>query len=130
VLGPAGTTTVAEIRKFSDAALPEKLARVRAAEAAAGRPAGSVRFASTVFTYVPTDSTARTREVAEGMSGLFGLSPDDTRRHPVTLIGTPEEMAAELRRRETAHGLSLLCINFASLEHVRHFGEHVLPLVR
>ena len=60
VLGPAGTTTIAEIRKFSDAAIPEKLARVRAAEAAAGRPAGSARFASTVFTYMPTVSAAQT----------------------------------------------------------------------
>src|SRR5687767_8366817 len=47
ILGPAGTTTLEEIRKFSDDALPAKLARVRAAEAAAGRAPGSVRLAST-----------------------------------------------------------------------------------
>src|SRR5262249_36074616 len=35
VLGPAGTTTLEEIRKFDDDGLPEKLARVRAAEARA-----------------------------------------------------------------------------------------------
>jgi alkanesulfonate monooxygenase SsuD/methylene tetrahydromethanopterin reductase-like flavin-dependent oxidoreductase (luciferase family) len=130
VLGPAGTTTIEEIRKFSDAALPSKLARLRAAEAAAGRPAGSVRFASTVFTCMPTTSPAHTGQAAEGLSGMFGLSPDDTRKHPVVLLGTPEEMAAELRRRETAHGLSFLCINFSSLAHMQRFGEEVLPLVR
>jgi len=130
VLGPAGTTTLEEIRKFSDAAIPAKLARVRAAEAAAGRPAGSVRFASTVFTYVPTESTAHTRRVAEGLSGMFGLSPEDTCRHPVVLVGTPEEMAAELRRRGRTHGLALLNVNFGSLEHACAFAERVLPLVR
>jgi probable F420-dependent oxidoreductase len=130
VLGPAGTTTIEEIRKFSDAALPEKLARVRAAEAAAGRAAGSVRFASTVFTYMPTAAPADTRRMAEGVSGVFGLSPEDTQKHPVVLIGTPEEMAAELRRRQRTHGLSLLCVNFASHEHARQFGEQVIPLVR
>jgi alkanesulfonate monooxygenase SsuD/methylene tetrahydromethanopterin reductase-like flavin-dependent oxidoreductase (luciferase family) len=130
VLGPAGTTTIDEIRKFSDAALPAKLARLRAAEAAAGRPVGSVRFASTVFTYMPTSSPEHTRQMAERLAGMLGLTPDETPTHPVVLVGTPEEMAAELRRRERTHGLSLLCINFASLEHIRQFGEQVMPLVR
>ena len=130
VLGPAGTTTMDEIRKFSDAALPEKLGRVRAAAQAAGRPPGSVRFASTVFTYMPTTSAAHTRQMLEGLSGMFGLPPEETGTHPVTLIGTPEEMAAELRRREATHGLGLLCINFSSNAQMRQFGEQVLPLVR
>lgn len=130
VLGPAGTTTMPEIQKLTDAALPKKLARVRAAEQAAGRPAGSVRFGTTVFTYMAATSTAQGAQMAEGVAGVFGLSPEETRKHPVVLIGTPEEMAQELRRRETAHGLSLLCINFPSIEHARRFGEQVIPLVR
>jgi len=130
VLGPAGTTTMEEIRKFSDTALPGKLARVRAAEQRAGRPAGSARFASTVFTYMPTTSAAQTHQMLEGMAGMFGLSPEETGKHPITLIGTPEEMALELRRREATHGLSLVCINFSSNAQMRQFGEQVLPLAR
>jgi len=130
VLGAAGTTTIDEIRKFSDAALAPKLARVRAAEAAAGRPRGSVRFASTVFTYIPTTSAAETRQRAEGLSGMFGLSPDEVLKHPVVLIGTPDEIAAELRRREATHDLALLCIQFTTLEQTRDFGTRVLPLLR
>jgi hypothetical protein len=38
-------------------------------------------------------------------------------------------MADELRRREAVHGLDLLCINFGSVEHMKQFGEHVLPLL-
>jgi alkanesulfonate monooxygenase SsuD/methylene tetrahydromethanopterin reductase-like flavin-dependent oxidoreductase (luciferase family) len=129
ILGPAGTTTLEEIRKFSDAALPAKLARVREAEAVAGRPPGSARLASTVFTYAPTSSPAHTAKVAEGLAGMFGLSPDDARKHPVALVGTPEEMAAELRRREAVHGLSLLSINFGPAA-MRQFGENVPPLVQ
>lgn len=130
VLGPAGTTTMAEIKKFSDAALPAKLARVRDAERAAGRPAGSTAFATTVFTYMPTTSAAQTEQMAGGLAGVFGLTPEDTRKHPVALLGTPEEMAEELRRRERTHGLSLVCINFPSIDHARQFGERVIPLVR
>jgi probable F420-dependent oxidoreductase len=130
VLGPAGTTTLDEIRKFDDDGLPEKLARVRAAESRAGRPARSVRFASTVFSYSPTETAAATGTIAENLGGVFGLSADALRRHPIALVGTPDEMIAELRRRERVHGLSLLAINFSSPEQLREFGERVLPHVR
>jgi len=130
VLGPAGTTTLEEIRKFDDDGLPEKLARVRAAEARAGRPAGSVRFASTVFSYSPTESTSATAAIAERLGAVFGLAPDALRRHPIALVGTPDEMIAELRRRERVHGLSLLALNFSSPQQLREFGERVLPHVR
>jgi probable F420-dependent oxidoreductase len=130
VIGAAGTTTLEEIRKFDDDGLPEKLARVRAAEARADRAPGSVRFASTVFSYSPTESAAQTRAVAEGLGGVFGLSPEALRRHPIALVGTPDEMIEELRRRERSHGLSLLAINFSSPHQLRDFGERVLPHVR
>jgi probable F420-dependent oxidoreductase len=130
VIGKAGTTTLDEIQKFSDEALPAKLARVRKAEALAGRAPDSVRFASTIFTYAPTTSPEQSDTIAQGMAGMFGLTPDALRRHPIALIGTPDEMAAELRRREREHGLSLLAINFSSSEQIRTFGEQVLPRVR
>jgi probable F420-dependent oxidoreductase len=127
VIGAAGTTTLEELQKFTDTALPAKLARVRAAAATAGRASSSVRFASTVFNYSMTASPQATRELAERMAGLFGLSPDAFLTHPISLIGTPDEMIAELRRREQLHGLSLLAINFTRPEQIREFGERVLP---
>ena len=130
VLGSAGTTTLDEIRKFDDEGLPDKLARVRAAEARAGRRAGSVLFASTVFSYSPTVSEAATGAIADRLGAVFGLPPDALRRHPIALVGTPDEMIAELRRRERVHGLSLLAINFSGPEQLRGFGERVLPHVR
>jgi probable F420-dependent oxidoreductase len=130
MLGKAGTTTIEEIRTFSDGAIAAKLARVRAAEAAAGRPAGTVRFASTVFNYVPTASPAETRQAAEGLSGVFGVSADELVRHPVSLMGTPDEMCDELRRREATHGLSLVAVNFNNTDQVRTFGEQVIAKLR
>ncbi len=127
VIGAAGTTTLDELQKFTDTALPSKLARVRGAAARAGRPSGSIRFASTVFNYSMTRSREATRELAERMSGLFGLSPDGLLGHPISLIGTPDEMIAELQRRERVHRLSLLAINFTSAEQIREFGERVVP---
>ncbi|HWP65285.1 MAG TPA: LLM class flavin-dependent oxidoreductase [Candidatus Limnocylindria bacterium] len=125
-LGDAGTTTIAEVVQFSDAALPAKLARVRAAEAAAGRAPGSVRFATTIFNYVPTTSPAETRATAERLAGVFGDTPEAVLRHPVSLIGTPEEMRDELVRRERTHGLALLVMSFTTLDQMRAFAEQVI----
>jgi probable F420-dependent oxidoreductase len=129
VIGAAGTTTMEEIRRFDDDGLSERLARVRAAEAKVGRLPGSVRFASTIFSFFPTETPARTRGIAEGMGKVFGLSPDALRRHPIALIGTPDEMIEELRRREREHGLSLLAFNFSSTDQLRDFGTRVMPHV-
>lgn len=126
VIGAAGTTTLEEISKFSDASLAEKLARVRAAETKAGRPKGCVRFASTIFNYTMTDSPKRTAQMAERLGGLFGMSANDLLKHPIALIGTAEEMIAELHRREATHGLSMLALNFGSPDQVREFGEKVI----
>jgi probable F420-dependent oxidoreductase len=126
VIGGPGTTTLAEIAKFGDAAIPEKLARVRAAEAKSGRPQGSVRFASTIFTYAMTESARRTQQTAERLSQAFGMSAAELLHHPIVLMGTAEEMIDELRRRESVHGLSLLAINFGHADQIREFGEKVI----
>ena len=126
-IGAAGTTTLASVAEFDDASVTDKLRRVRAAEAAAGRSPGSVRFASTIFTYAATDSPDHTRHLAENLGRAFSLGAEDVLRHPVVLIGTEEEMTAELRRRERAHGLELLAINFSELSQLQAFGERVLP---
>ena len=77
-----------------------------------------------------TASPSATQALAERMAGLFGLTPEAFLSHPISLIGTPEQMIAELKRREHQHGLSLLAINFTSLQQIRDFGEQVLPHVR
>ncbi len=127
VVGAAGTTTLEEIRKFSDASLKGKLERVRAAEVRSGRPRGCVRFATTIFSYTMTASPQETRTTAEQMSGIFSVPKEDFLRHPVVLLGTAEEMVAELRRREEVHGLSLLVIMFSNQQQMREFGDKVLP---
>lgn len=129
VIGAAGTTTLEELQKFTDAALAAKLARVRGAAAAAGR-SGAVRFASTIFNYSMTDSPRATQRLAERMAGMFGLTPESFLTHPIGLIGTAEEMVVELKRREAAHGLSLLAINFTHPQQIRDFGEQVIPHLR
>lgn len=129
VIGAAGTTTLEEIKKFSDQSLRDKLSRVGDAAEKARRPRDSVRFASTIFRYEMTSSPAETRRQAEQTAQFFGISADELLTHPVSLIGTAEEMVGELQRRQREHGLSMLALNFSSQEEIRQFGEKVLPHV-
>jgi alkanesulfonate monooxygenase SsuD/methylene tetrahydromethanopterin reductase-like flavin-dependent oxidoreductase (luciferase family) len=119
VIGAAGTVTSAALQAFSDATIAGKLARVHAAASAAGRDPRAIRFASTIFTFTPTDSPGATRALAERLAAAYGLPAEEIPRHPIALIGTPEEMITELR----------LAINFSSAEQVKRFGTEVLPHV-
>ncbi len=129
VIGAAGTTTLEEIQKFSDASLKEKLGRVANAAEKAGRARDAVRFASTIFRYQMTSSTEETRQQAEQLGQIFGASAEELLAHPIALIGTPDELITELKRRESEHGLSMLALNFATPDELREFGEKVLPHV-
>jgi alkanesulfonate monooxygenase len=125
--GRQGTTKPEEIAKLTDDALASKLALVREEERNAGRAAGSVKFATTIFSLTFTDSPAKTDEVAEFMGSLFGMEASAVRRHPVVLIGTPEEMVEELQRRRDAHSLALLGVNPSDGAQLERFGREVLP---
>jgi probable F420-dependent oxidoreductase len=126
-LGGPATTRFDEVAKFTDAALATKLELVRTAEAAAGRTPGSVKLATTAFNFQVTSSARETREAAEPVAGLLGLSVDDVLHHPAMLVGTVEEIAAELTRRREVHGLQIIGINHSSTEQLRTFGEKVVP---
>ena len=69
----------------------------------------------------------RLSRLAEQLGGLFGLAPLDLLRHPVVLVGTPEEMRDEIGRRVETHGLWQLTVNFADTAQLRDFGEKVIP---
>ncbi len=124
--GKQGTTTPEEIKKLTDDALVEKLALVREEEAKAGRPAGSVKFATTVFNLIFTGSPSETTDTGAALGSLFGLDGPNVLRHPAILIGTPEEMVAELQRRHDTHGLDLVGIHLGTDEGLERFGKEVL----
>ena len=125
-IGGPGTTTIASVSAFTDDTVPEKLALVRESGIAAGRPADAVRYATTIYNYSPTATSEQTLALAEQLGGLFQLPPQAILRHPVVLAGTPEEMREEIRRRAETHGLSLMAINFSSVEQIRAFSEQVM----
>jgi len=129
-LGRAGTLSPRTMAALTDQAFGAKLARVRAAAVAAGRPADAVRAATTIFLYVPTRSPAETQALAAQTAETLGIDAPTLLHHPSALLGTENEMVDELRRREATHGLSLLGIHFADAAQLETFGESILPRMK
>lgn len=59
---------------------------------------------------------------------LQGLTAEDVLESPHMLIGTPEQMAEDLRRRREEYGLSYIVLNSGVDEHLELFGS-VIELV-
>jgi alkanesulfonate monooxygenase SsuD/methylene tetrahydromethanopterin reductase-like flavin-dependent oxidoreductase (luciferase family) len=78
--------------------LPDTSVRDEAARH--GRDGTKIRISNMIFTVILTDSPAATRATVEGMAPMFNTTPEGMLHSPMSLIGTPEECIAELKRRQ------------------------------
>ena len=95
--------------------------------AALGRNFDEIELSGMVFIML-----GRTEEEADNMvrmtAQMMGLENlDAVRNSPNTLIGTPEQVAAEMRRRARDLGVTYFFCNFLSPEMFELFGREVLP---
>ena len=64
------------------------------------------------------------------MAGGLGMSVDTVARSPMALIGTSEEMVAELRRRQEVWDVREVVFQFQDEAVVRKFAREVIPAFR
>jgi probable F420-dependent oxidoreductase len=94
----------------SPAATDQKLAWVRAAAADAGRdPELQVR----VHLVVPTDDR---QAAAEAIGPGFGLSPTDSLETPHALVGTTDDIVADLVARRERWGISYIGVSLDAMD--------------
>src|SRR5262245_43965080 len=128
--GRAGTILMTEVAKVTEDAFLGKLDFVRAEAKAAGRNPDSITFSSTIFMPMITDGEAEADGFAGTMGGMFGLTPEQVKRMPMALIGTPAECAAELKRREKAWGVRhYIMSGFGGPALSERFAREVAPKV-
>jgi probable F420-dependent oxidoreductase len=97
--GKPGYIKLENVAKLTDDAFTSKVRFLREEAARHGRDGKKIRISNMIFTTMLTDSPAATRATVEGMAPMFNTTPEGMLRSPMTLIGTPEECVAELRRR-------------------------------
>jgi probable F420-dependent oxidoreductase len=128
-VGRAGAITVDEIRRLTDEQWRSKIRFVRDEAARNGRDPRSIRVSNVAFTVMLTGSTAETRKAAENLGSFFGGGPEAVQQSPLVLVGTPEEMAKEIRRRKTEWGIDQLVFSGGAEAIMRRLAEEVLPAV-
>jgi len=130
-VGRAGTVDFGEVARFNEDAFVAKGEFVRAEARAAGRDPAAIAMSSIVFMLMITDTRAAGDALAAGIAPMFGVDPASARRIPLALIGTPDEIVAELKRREREWGVTLTIISGARRDTatVERFAREILPLV-
>ncbi len=129
-VGKAGYIKLANTSRFTDASFKERVHFLRAEAGRHGRDPRAVKISHVIFSPILTDSSAATKQMAENMAGMMGVSPDDLRRSPIFLIGTPEECIAELKRRAREWELSEIVFSWSLGEAgMRKVAKEIMPHV-
>ncbi len=130
-VGRAGTVDMREVARFDEAAFVAKGEFVRAEARAAGRDPAAIAMSSIVFNLSITDSKAEGDALAANLAPIFGVNAADARRVPLALIGTPDEIITELKRREREWGMTLTIVSGTRWHAavIERFMREVLPHV-
>ncbi|MEO6029263.1 MAG: LLM class flavin-dependent oxidoreductase [Candidatus Binatia bacterium] len=128
--GKPGYIKLENIAKLTDDVFTSKVKFLRDEAAKHGRDGKKIRISNMIFTCLLTDSPATTRATVEGMAPMFHTTPEGMLRSPMTLIGTPDECIAELKRREREWDVSQVLFGGGVDEHTQQrLAEEVLKHV-
>ncbi len=130
--GKPGKVSLESVKRFTAESFRAKSAFVREEAKRNGRDPRAIRTSNFFYVTMLTDSAEATRKFAEGMAPMFGVSPEEVLHSPMTLIGTPEQCIAELKRRAREWEVSQCIFTgpIASNEgELRRFHEQVLKHV-
>lgn len=129
-VGAPGYISTAEIARLTDAAFRERVRFVREEAQRHGRDGNAIRVSNVAFTVMVTDSPAATANMCEMLAGFFGVPPAAVPQAPLGLVGTPDELIAEIRRRQREWDVSQLVFAVQDASLVERLGKDVLPALR
>lgn len=129
-VGHQGYISMAGASQLDDDAVRVKIDFVRAEAARLGRDPQSIEVSNFAFAMMLCDSAEASRAMREGMAAGLGLTPEAVGRAPMTLIGTPEEMVAELRRRAEVWDVREVVVQLQDEKVARTFAREVMPAFR
>jgi probable F420-dependent oxidoreductase len=129
-VGRRGYISMQGASKLDDDALRSKIDFVRAEAAKLGRDPRSIEISNFAFTLMLVDSPDAARAMREGMAGALGTTPEAVGRAPMVLIGTPEQIVAEVRRRVKDWDVREVVFQFQDEDTVTRFAREVAPALR
>jgi probable F420-dependent oxidoreductase len=128
--GARGKLVIEETLKFDMDAFRRRLDFLAAECKRIGRDVSQIEVSGMVFVLMgrsEEEADMMTRMTAQTM-GVQDL--ERVRTSPNTLVGTPEQVAAEIRRRARDLGVTYYFCNFFTPEMFELFGREVMPRLR
>jgi probable F420-dependent oxidoreductase len=128
-LGRAGRFDSATLAQFDETRYRQRVAFLRDETVNCGRARNAVKVSNMIGSAVVTDSTAATVKTVEMVAKALGFTPEQARRCPMNLIGTPEECIAELSHRAKEWEATQFVFTTRSEKTMRVLAEKVFPYV-
>jgi len=126
--GRQGYISLAKAAELTDESFREKVAFLHAEAQKAGRDPQAVRVSGMIATVAVTATRADAQGMAEAIAGMFGVPAGMIHSSPLCLVGTPEDMVVELKRRRSAWGLAeVILAGQYTMETIERFGREVIP---
>ena len=126
-VGRRGYISMEGASRLDDDATRAKIDFVRAEATRIGRDPRAIEISNFAFIVMLADSAEASRGMRDAMATGLGIPVDAVARAPMTLIGTPEEMAVELRRRAQAWDVREVVFQFQDEAAVKRFAREVIP---
>jgi len=129
--GKAGRIAIENVRKLTDEAVKEKAGFVREEAAKHGRKPDSIQVSNMIAVTMLTESARETDSTATMVAQGMGFTAEQLKASPFTLIGTPEQCAAELKRRARDWSMSqFIFAGTLDLKMMERLAKEVIPRVR
>lgn len=128
--GKPGYISMEQVAKLTDESFRSKVKFVRDEAAKHGRDGAKIRISNVLFTCMLTESPEATKSMAAAIAPMFQSTPEALMQSPMALIGTPEEVAAELKRRAREWHIDQFVFSNTPIAAARRLAEEVLTKVR
>jgi probable F420-dependent oxidoreductase len=129
-VGAAGYISMAGAARLNADAFRSKVDFVRAEAARFGRDPKAVEISNVCFTVFLADDAKASQAMREGTAGMLGGTADTVMRAPMVLIGTPEEVVEEIRRRAREWEVKEMVIPLQDEALAARFAREVIPALR
>lgn len=107
-----------------------KIDFVRAEATRIGRDPKAIEISNFAFMMMLADSPEASQQMRDGLAAGLNVSSDDVSRAAMALVGTSEEIAAELRRRETVWDVSEVVMQWQDQAVTEKFAREVIPALK
>jgi len=130
--GARGKIVIEDALKFDETEFRRRVDLLAVQCKEVGRDISQIELSGMVYVLL-----GRTEEEADNMArmtaqmmGIDAQNLDAVRRSPSTLVGTPEQCAAEMHRRARDLGVTYYFCNFLAPDMLDLFGREVMPRLR